>query len=66
MKTFHRIFLLLSFLAISVFFKMDIQSEYILPIWASSVFATSIYHDGFNDIIVGHHVGWGITLQQLP
>jgi hypothetical protein len=45
-------------LLICIFFKEDIQSEYLLPIHASSVFATNLFHDGFNDIIVGHSVNW--------
>ena len=50
----YRTFLLILILLITVFAKMDIQSEYYLPIDASSVFASDIYHDGFNDLIVGH------------
>ena len=51
----------MSLLGISVFFKADIQSDYNLPPYAMSVFATDIYHDGFNDILVGHETGWAQT-----
>ena len=59
MKIFYRTFSLLCIFLISIFLKEDIQSEYHIPIDASSVFATNIFHDGFNDIIVGHETGWG-------
>ncbi len=59
MKSFYRTSSLLCIFLVSIFFKKDINSEYILPAYASSVFATNLYHDGFNDIIVGHTVGWG-------
>jgi hypothetical protein len=59
MKTFYRVFSLICLLGITVFSKQDIQSEYTIPEAASSVFATNIYHNGFNDIIVGHHTWVG-------
>ncbi len=61
MKTFYRGFALLFLLGTTVFLKMDIQSEYLLPKWANSVYATNLFHDGFNDIIVGHNVLGGST-----
>jgi hypothetical protein len=61
-KTITRTLILGSLLLISVFFKKDVQSEYDLPINAWSVYAANIYHDGFNDIIVGHKTGWGESL----
>jgi len=54
MKSFYRTSSLLCIFLVSIFFKKDINSEYILPLHASSVFAGNLYHDGFNDIIAGH------------
>jgi hypothetical protein len=59
MNNYFRAFFLLCVLLICIFFKKDIQSEYTIPICPSSAFATNLYHDGFNDIILGHEVGWG-------
>ena len=61
MKTFAKIFLILCF---SVFFYSsvtDIQSEYIIPKYATSVVAADIDLDGNNDIIVGNLTEWGET-----
>jgi hypothetical protein len=61
MKTFYIVFSLICLLAITVFSKQDIRSEYFIPEAANSVFATNLDHDGFNDIIVGHQTVLGGT-----
>ena len=65
MKNLYRTFSLLSILLISLFFKEDIQSEYTIPSYASSVYAVDFDNDGFKDIIVGHHNGWGSTFPAI-
>jgi len=59
MKTFIKTFLIICLSVIFYSSTTDIQSEYNVPIAASSAFATNIYHDGFNDLIIGHHTAWG-------
>jgi hypothetical protein len=61
MKTIFRVFSLICLIGITVFSKMDTLSEYIVPSAATSAFASNLYHDGFNDIIIGHHTAWGQT-----
>lgn len=65
MKTFYRLFAILCFLGMTVFMKMDIQSEYFLPQYAGSVFAVDYNNDGFKDLIVGHLNGWGSTFPAI-
>src|ERR1039457_679011 len=63
MKTFYRVFFLICLLVITVFLKMDILSEYIVPTQAQSVCTGDIDADGFQDIVIGHNynpnIGWG-------
>jgi hypothetical protein len=40
---------------------MDTLSEYSVPNAATSAFACNLYHNGFNDIIIGHQTPWGYT-----
>jgi len=59
MKILLRSFSLICILLLSVFSKQDTQSEYNVPITATSVFAIDLDLDGSNDIIVGHQTTWG-------
>ena len=60
MKFLSRSLFFVCIMLIMVFFKEDTLSVYYLPIDANSVYAAQIFHDGFNDIIVGHNTlgGW--------
>jgi hypothetical protein len=61
MKTFIKTFLIICLSFIFYSTTTDILSEYNVPIAASSAFATNLYHDGFNDLLIGHHTAWGST-----
>jgi hypothetical protein len=58
LKTTRRSISLLIILLLTVFAKMDINSEYNVPIAAYSVCAEDVDMDGFNDLIVGHKTPW--------
>ncbi len=59
MSPIRRTFFLICLLLLTVFAKMDVDSEYNVPIGANSIFAADLDLDGFNDIVVGHTTTWG-------
>jgi len=74
MKILYKAFAILCFLGMTVFMKMDILSDYIVPTQAQSVCTGDLDLNGFNDIVVGnqfnvgdnwggvsilHNIGWG-------
>jgi hypothetical protein len=61
MKRIFRTFGLFSFLVITAYFTTDVRSDYSLPMNALSVFATNLYHDGFNDLLIGNETLGGAT-----